>query len=73
VKWRILSKTKNKEIIKILLANRGLKGKKEIEEFLNPKKPEELTSKEVGLDLAQIKKAVQRIKKAIKKNEKIIK
>jgi len=72
VKWRILSKTKNKEIIKILLANRGLKGKKEIEEFLNPKKPEELTSKEVGLDLAQIKKAVQRIKKAIKKNEKII-
>jgi len=72
VKWKILNKTKNKEIIKILLANRGLKGKKEIEEFLNPKKPEELTPKDVGLDLMQIKKAVQRIKKAIKKEEKII-
>ena len=72
MKWKILNKTKNKEIIKILLANRGLKGKKEIEEFLNPKKPEELTPKDVGLDLMQIKKAVQRIKKAIKKEEKII-
>ncbi|MCX6724587.1 MAG: single-stranded-DNA-specific exonuclease RecJ, partial [Candidatus Shapirobacteria bacterium] len=76
MKWKILSKNnidyKEKEIIKILLSNRGLKTKKEIDEFLNPKKPEELTPKEVGLDAAQIKKATQRIKKAIKEGEKII-
>jgi len=80
VKWKILNKkniehrTKciGEEIIKALLANRGLKTKKEIEEFLNPKKPEELTPKDVGIDSAQIKKATQRIKKAIKNGEKII-
>lgn len=72
MKWKILNKVKNKEILKVLLANRGLKGKKEIEEFLNPKKPEDLTLKDVGLDPKQLKKAVERIKKAIKKKEKII-
>jgi len=72
MKWKILNKVKNKEILKVLLANRGLKGKKEIEGFLNPKKPEDLTSKDVGLDLKQLKKAVDRIKKAIQKKEKII-
>jgi len=72
VKWKILNKVRNKEILKVLLANRGLKGKKEIEEFLNPKKPEDLTLKDVGLDSKQLKKAVERIKKAIKKKEKII-
>ena len=72
MKWRILSKTKNKEIINALLANRGIKTKKEMEEFLNPKKPKDLTLKDVGIDLKQLKKAADRIKKAIKKKEKII-
>lgn len=72
MKWKILNKVKNKEILKVLLANRGLKNKKEIEEFLNPKKPEDLTAKDVGLDSKQLKKAVERIQKAIKKKEKII-
>lgn len=75
MKWRIINQKNNQkteEIIKVLLANRGLKKKKEIEEFLNPKKPEELIAKDVGLDSIQIKKAVQRIKKAIKVKEKII-
>jgi len=72
MKWKTLNKSKSKDIIKILLANRGLKSKKKIEEFLNPKKPDDLTTKDVGLDSKQIKKAVQRIKQAIKKKEKII-
>jgi single-stranded-DNA-specific exonuclease len=80
MKWKILNKKnqkqktefKTEEIIKTLLANRGIKSKKEIEEFLNPKKPEDLTSKDVGLDSKQIKKATQRIKKAIKNGEKVI-
>jgi len=72
VKWKILSKVKSKNVIKILLANRGLKTEKEIDEFLNPKKPEEITLKEVGIDSSQVAKAITRIKKAIQKKEKII-
>jgi single-stranded-DNA-specific exonuclease len=72
MKWEILSKTRNKEIVKILLANRGLKTKKQIENFLRPKKPDDLTFEDVGLDLEQLKKAVRRIKKAIQKKEKIV-
>src|SRR4030042_2985207 len=80
MKWKILNKksqkqkteSKTKEIIKILLANRGIKTKKEVKDFLNPKKPEDLTPKDVGLDSKQLKKAVNRIKKAIQKKEKII-
>jgi single-stranded-DNA-specific exonuclease len=84
MKWKILSrlktqnfsplrkKFKTEEIIKILLANRGIKTKKEMEEFLHPPKPEELTEKDVGIKISQIKKAAERIKQAIKKGEKII-
>jgi len=79
MKWKILSKVKSQkakvkteEILKILLANRGLKTEKEIDEFLNPKKPEEITLKEVGIDSSQVAKAITRIKKAIQKKEKII-
>ncbi len=79
MKWHILAKTKeqkaklkNEEIIKILLQNRGLKTPKEIDNFLNPKKPEELSLKEVGIDSLEMKKAVKRIKQAIEKKEKII-
>lgn len=71
MRWRILGK-KQGEIIKTLLVNRGLKTKKQQEEFLNPKKPEELTSKNVGISLAEIKKAIARIKKGVKNKEKII-
>lgn len=76
MKWKILSKNninyKEKEIIKILLANRGLKTEKEINEFLNPKKPEQITLKEVGISSSEVSKAITRIKKAIKNKEKII-
>jgi len=75
MRWNILNKTQvgdNEEIIKILLANRGLKTKKEIEEYLSPTKPEDFTAKDLGIDEREIKKATARIKKAIKKNEGII-
>jgi len=77
--WHILSKKKDQkakikseEIIKILLFNRGLKTPKEIDNFLNPKKPEELSLKEIGIDSLEMKKAVKRIREAIEKKEKII-
>jgi len=61
----------NEDIIKILLENRGLKTKKEIDEFLNPKL-EHATIGSVGIDKRQLRKAISRIQKAIKDKEKIV-
>lgn len=71
MRWRILGK-KRGDIINTLLFNRGLRTKKQQEEFLNPKSPEKLTAEEVEISQVQIKKAVARFKKAIKEKEKII-
>jgi len=61
-----------KQIIKILLKNRGITTKREEEEFFNPQNPDKLTQKDVGIDALQLNKAIKRIKKAIEKKEKII-
>ena len=65
------SKFKVKELIKILLENRGIKTKKEIEEFLEPKL-ESVTVKNVGINEKQLKKSIERIKKAIENKERVI-
>ncbi len=71
-KWKIISKIKNtNQIVKILLENRGLKTKVDINEFLHPRL-EDITVANVGIDKKQLKKAVERIKKAIKNQEQII-
>ncbi|TSC90088.1 MAG: recombination protein RecJ [Microgenomates group bacterium Gr01-1014_5] len=59
-------------IIEILLQNRGIKTKKQKEEFFNPPNPEKLTAKDFGVDQNQLDKAVKRIKEAIRLKEKII-
>lgn len=73
-KWNIINKLKKKEsiqdIVKILLANRGIKTKKDVEEFINPKLAS-VTIESVGIDKKQVKKVFVRIKQAIKKNETI--
>ncbi|MEK7502342.1 MAG: single-stranded-DNA-specific exonuclease RecJ, partial [Patescibacteria group bacterium] len=56
---------------KVLLANRGIKTKKEIEEFLNPRL-ENVTVESVGIYKKQLKKAIVRIESAIKKKEEVI-
>lgn len=66
------SKLKAEEIIKILLKNRGLRTKKEIDDFLNPLSPLDLSLKELGISKVQLAKAVNRIKKAIKNNEEMV-
>jgi len=74
-RWRILSKKKalrKEEIIKILLLNRGLKTKKEIENFFNPPSPYKFSSKDLGIDQKEVAKAIKRINRAISKKEKII-
>jgi len=75
MKWNIFNKTPTdsvEEIKKILLENRGLKSKKEIEEFLNPPKPENFTAKDLDIDTKEVTKAVKRIDRAIKDKEAII-
>ena len=80
MKWNILSKTpkgteakmRSEEIIKILLKNRGLKTKKEIEEFLNPKNPANFTARDLGIDEKEVKKAVKRVGEAIKNGEAMV-
>lgn len=76
--WQILTKTEDKKIkltaekvIKILLKNRGISTKKEIEEFLNPTL-ESVTIKRVEIDKHQLKTAIKRIKQAIKNKEEIV-
>jgi len=66
--WKIKQQLKNKNIIDVLLENRGLTTKTKISEFFNPPKPWEIKL----IDQTQIKKALLRIKKAIKNQELII-
>ena len=66
-------KSKVEEIIKILLNNRGLKTKKQQEEFFNPEKPwDKKVIKEIRISQKQLDKTVKRIKKAIKNKELIV-
>lgn len=59
------------DLIKILLENRGVKTKKEVEEFLNSKL-EDVTLKSVEIDKKQLTKAIARIELAIKNKEEIV-
>jgi single-stranded-DNA-specific exonuclease len=77
-KWQIENKhkisnvkLKDEDLIKILLKNRGIKTKQDVENFLHPKL-EEVTTKAVKIDANGLKKALARIKQAIKNKEKII-
>ncbi|MEK7092628.1 MAG: hypothetical protein AAB907_03310, partial [Patescibacteria group bacterium] len=64
------SKFKIDEIVKILLENRGLKTKKEIQAFLHPRL-EDVTVDAVGIDKKRLKRAIARRQKAIEKKEQI--
>jgi len=77
--WTVLKKPKTdekklkaEEIVEILLQNRGLKTKKQIEEFLDPVSPFDFTPKQLGISPKELTKAVKRIKKAIESKEEMI-
>src|ERR1035437_3641563 len=67
----IIKNAEFKELMQIILQNRGIKTKKEIEEFLNPTL-KNITPKNVGIDEKQLAKALKRIEKAIHKKEQVI-
>lgn len=70
MKWQILSDSK--EITKTLLLNRGIKTKKEREDFLSPRKPKDILLKEFGIESKKIEQITKRLKEAKKNKEKII-
>lgn len=73
-KWLLLNESKlekNEDIIDALLANRGIKTKKEIEEFFSPAL-DQLSLEKVGLKNSELEKATKRIKAAIKNKESIV-
>lgn len=72
MKWEVLAKSRSKNIINILLKNRGIKSEKEKKEFFNPARPEKLSLKELEISQTQVKKAIKRIKEAGRKKEKVI-
>ena len=69
--WEVLSE-KGVDVIDSLLKNRGLKTKKEQEEFFNPTNPNDLTLKELEISEVEMKKAIKRLKLAKKTREKVI-
>jgi len=71
MKQKDLDQLKIKDVIDILLENRGINSKKEKEEFFNPQLSE-VTTSSVGISAEDLKKAVVRIKKAIENNEQIV-
>ena len=60
------------DFIASLLRFRGLKSRDEIDAFLMPPNPMQLSAKDVGIDAKQLAVAVKRILKAIGKNESIV-
>ncbi len=78
-KWQIISSLKTQEsklnideLIKVLLENRGLKTKQQIDDFLNPPRPQTLNPVTLGIKPDQLTKAIDRIKKAINDKESIV-
>ncbi len=74
-KWEVLNKSRgsveNDKIVEILLENRGIKTKKEKEEFLNPRL-EDITFETVQVDRDAVRRSIKRIEKAVKNNEKVV-
>jgi single-stranded-DNA-specific exonuclease len=59
------------EVLKILLENRGIRTKRETEEFLNPDLTK-VTPKNTGINLKELKKGIARIERATKNKEQIV-
>ena len=76
-RWLIVSdktfteNAKLEDLIDMLLENRGITTKKERETFLHPQLAD-VTTKSVGIDEIQLRKAIKRIQKAIEAQEQIV-
>ncbi len=59
-------------IVDVLLKNRGIKSKREKDEFFKPTPPDKMSVKSLDLSAREISKAINRIKTAKEKKEKVI-
>lgn len=78
-KWQIRQTIKSKtlfkrqtEIVKKILANRGLKTSKEQKDFFNPQNPKDIKLEKTGIEKKELQKAIKRIKKAVVDKELIV-
>jgi len=74
-RWEVLDKgifKNEKEIIEALLKNRGIKTKKEQDEFFEPEDPMKIKLKAIGISELEVSKAIKRIKQARTKGEHVI-
>ncbi|MEP7167207.1 MAG: single-stranded-DNA-specific exonuclease RecJ [Candidatus Woesebacteria bacterium] len=72
MEWHILSAEKpesKEELIRTLIENRGIS---DLQEFLHPTSPLNLTLQDVGIDPKQVTKAITRLQIAKEKKEKIV-
>lgn len=72
MKGKLKSSPSQSEIVDELLKIRGLKTKKQKDEFLSPKDPIKIKPSEVFLSKEEIKKAIKRLKKAKKGKERVV-
>lgn len=62
--WKIIYTsqiTSQEKLFLELLKNRGLNTKKEVDEYINPKKYQDLDWKDIGIKKSEVKKVVTRI------------
>jgi single-stranded-DNA-specific exonuclease len=78
-RWKIINKfqiTNSKlqigKITSVLLANRGIKTERDIEEFFHPQKPDKISLQDLGIDKKSITRSILRVKKALKNKEKVV-
>lgn len=76
-KWEVLHRTSITDrgiqaIVDVLLKNRGIKTKKEKEEFFRPTPPEKISLRKLGIKATEVNRAVKRLSKARAKKEKVI-
>ncbi len=75
MKWELLNKrieSSTEGMVRNLLDNRNIKSKKEIEDFINPQKPNDITIEQLGISKSIIQKITKRLEKAKKNKEKIV-
>jgi single-stranded-DNA-specific exonuclease len=74
-RWELQNKEEVKgsdQIVQVLLENRGIKTKKDKEEFFHPTDPVKISLESLGVKGSEVKKAIARIKKAKKSRENVI-
>jgi single-stranded-DNA-specific exonuclease len=67
-----ITKDREAEIISVLLKNRGLVKKSEMDLFLNPPKPDEYSLADLKIDKKEVTKTISRLKVALKKKEDVV-